>query len=236
MSTTFQEFYQRVLSKLKRSDGQALVEVKEAINTAHKVIARLKDFDDLMVLDKTNAATVASTSTYHLTSDWGLTRPKDIYTLRYMDEEQSRKLTYFSPSRLDEKLPYIQIFDEQKPRWYTRRGMEVELIPVPEEAKPIYVFYSQWPLPLDADDDESSYANNDIDDVIIELSTQIADANLRGESGGDWSAIAGMLLTGAYKEDLTRPDRKFVAQPFSTQASVTSQYWKDPFILKDPEG
>lgn len=231
--TTYKEFYQKVLFRLDRSDGRALLAAKDAVNDAHKIIARVKDFDDLLVLDTTNALTVADTGSYHLTSDWGLTRPKDIYTLRYMDEANSRKLTYVSPGRLDEVVPYVEIYGTQKPYYYTRRGMEIELIPIPGEAQSVYVYYSQWPLPLSDDGDETSYANAEIDDVIINLAAKMADAALK-DLDGDWESLANSLLTGAYLESEHRPDRRLVAKPFQAVSPVMGEWWKQPFTTRDP--
>ena len=236
MATTYEELWRRVLTRLDKRDGTARIASQEAVNDAHKAVARVKDFDDLMVLDQTNAATVADTASYHLTTDWGLTRPKDIHTLRLMDTGNSRKLTYIPPSKVDDVLPYVEILGSLRSKYYTRRGMDIELIPIPESAYPIYVYYSQWPLPLVADDDESSYANANIDDVLIELSTDMTEAYIEGSKGHDWDTLALRLLSGALHEERTRPDEKLVAQPFSTHTYPHGEYWKMPFIRRDPDG
>ena len=64
MATTFAEFKRRVMLGIPQVDGETLLTVEEAINIAHKVIACVRDFDDLMVLDTTNALTVASQKLY----------------------------------------------------------------------------------------------------------------------------------------------------------------------------
>ena len=232
-NTTYQELYQRVLLRLGNlaSDGRALLAAKEAVNTAHKAIARVQDFDELLVLDTTNAATVASTKTYHLEDDWGLTRPKDLLTVRYMDGNNSRKLTRLTARELDEKIPYVEGLGEQKPRWYIRRGNSVELIPVPDEAKDVYVYYSQWPKVLTEDSDTTSYS--DLDDVIIALGTEIALAVLEG-THADWDARARAYLASAVKDNRSRPDRTWVARPFEVAPGVTGEPWKDPFVKSYP--
>jgi hypothetical protein len=231
--STYKELYQKVLFRLNKSDGRALLAAKEAVNDAHKIIARVKDFDCLMVLDTENAWTVADQSTYHLVTDWGLTNPKDLYTLRYMDEGSSRKLEYVTGRRLDDVVPWTEIFGTQKPYYYTRRGKSIELIPIPNEAAQVYVFYSQWPVELTEDDDESSYTGESLDDVVISLSTRMADASL-SDTSGDWESLAQSLLTGSFLENESRPDRILVAQPFRVQRPRYGEWWKHPFILKDP--
>ena len=232
MTTTYKELYGKVLFRLNRGeDGRALIAAKEAVNDAHKAIARVQDFDELKVLDTTNAATVASTKTYHLVDDWGLTRPKDLFTLRYMDDSSSRKLVYLTARELDNKIPYVEGIGEQRPKYYTRRGLSVELIPVPEEAKSIYVYYSQWPLPLSDDTDQTSYEM--LDDVIIALATDMALAALEG-TYTDWTTRAREYLSSSVGETRSRPDHEWVAAPFSTERVFTGEPWKDPFVKEYP--
>lgn len=239
MATTFEELYKKVLLRLGSQSGEALLVAKDSVNFAQKVISRVEDFDELIVLDLTNALTVADQSTYHLVDDWGLTRPKDIYSLRYMDGDESRKLIYKPSRMLDEILPYTLTLSTEKPYWYTMRGVEVELIPVPAEAKTVYIHYSQWPLVLVEDADETSYEN--IDDVIIELGSDMAKLALvdKAEDAEDWTKKdwtnqAKALLSGAALESRTRPDQLRVAQPFRLRPQVHVEYWKYPFIKHNP--
>lgn len=236
-NTSFKTLYSDVMFRLNLGeDGRALYAAKKAVNDAHKYIARVKDFDELMVNDTSNAVTVASTKTYHIVDDWGLTRPKDLFSLRYMNEGSSRKLMYLTPKELDEKLPYVEGVGETNPMWYTVRGSNVELIPIPNAAKSVYIYYSQWPLTLTDDTDLTSYEQ--IDDVIVALASDIALDILRSEKKGygekvigDWPQKAKEYLGLAVREKSYRPDRKLVAQPFgSTPNGFFGEPWKDPFI------
>ena len=226
-NTTYEEFYRKVLLRFEDMEGRVLIAAKEAINTAHKAIARVQDFDELKVLDTTNALTAPSTKSYHLIDDWNLTRPKDIFTLRYMDEGSSRKLTRLTTRELDEKIPYVEGMGERRPKWYLRRGNKIELIPIPEEAKSMYIYYSQWPLPLSADSDETSY--EDLDDIIIALSAEITSAILEN-AYTDWNIRAKAYLNSAITDHMSRPDMNWVARPFSTSQGLTGEPWKDPFV------
>ena len=58
MSTNFKELKRQVMLRMPSVDGRTVLAVEQAINDAHKVIAMVKDFDDLKVLDIANAATV----------------------------------------------------------------------------------------------------------------------------------------------------------------------------------
>ncbi|MCW7076426.1 MAG: hypothetical protein OCU18_03930 [Candidatus Syntrophoarchaeum sp.] len=236
-NTTYRTLYSKVLFRLGMGeDGRALFAAREAVNDAQKYIARVTDFEELKVLDTDNASTAAGTKTYHLTDDWGLTRPKDLITLRYMDEGSSGKLVALSARELDEKLPYVESIGETVPKWYTRRGNNIDLVPVPSEAKSIYIFYSQWPLVLSDDSDETSYEN--IDDVIVALASDIAATMVRKETQEygtklleNWPQRAREYLGLAVREHNYKPDMTYIAQPFGTgNTGFSGEPWKDPFV------
>ena len=234
MATTYKEFVRRVMINLQpRNDGIVVMAVEQAVNDAQKVIACVKDFDELMTLDTTNAATVADQKLYHVEDDFSLVRPKDLYSMRLMDTANSRKLTYIPFRALDDRIPYTEMTGTGKSKYYTVRGNYVELYPIPDDAYDLYVQHSQWPAEMDEETDETPFAN--IDHVIIALSTAMALSSLEGGSS-DWMAQATKLLGISTKEDDIRPDRTFVAQPFcSTRYPPLGQYWLNPFVKRQPD-
>lgn len=234
MGTTFSELRRQVLIKLKNQGGEAVTAAEQAINEAHKVIARVQDFDELMTLDTANAVTVANQSLYHLETDLGLTRPKDVYTIRYMDEENSRKLDYVSPTVLDQELPYPLSLGTGDPTKYTQRGMYLELVRVPNTSnKSLYIYHSQWPATLSNDSDTTPYRN--IDDVITTLAAEIAESIISKGFIGNWTQRAQALLGSARGEEITKPDQGHVARPFNPYgAGASGNYWIDPFVKEQP--
>ena len=144
MTTTYGELKRQVFLKLQNSDGVTRLAVEQAINEAQKNIARVKDFDELVVLDTTNAFTDINKKSYHIETDLLLVRPKDIYSIRYMDAENSRKLDYVHPREIDDQIPYTEIFGTGRPSWYTVRGLYIELFRIPNAVKPLYISHSQW--------------------------------------------------------------------------------------------
>jgi hypothetical protein len=215
------------------SDGKVLLAVEQAINEAHKVVADVKDFDELIVLDTTHALTVINKKSYHLETDLLLVRPKDIDTIRYMDDENSRKLIYIPPRELDLRIPYTEQVGTGRPRFYTRRGRYVELFRIPDAAKPLYVQHSQWPDTLTNDTDTTPYLR--IDHVIVTLSTEIAQSIIAGMSVSSWSGRAKELLGLAINEEDTRPDNFLIAQPFEpTPKGPMGSYWLNPWVITDP--
>ena len=77
-----------------------------------------------------------------------LTRPKDIQTLRLIDDQNSIKLERFHVRKFDEKFPWPNNYAWQYPRIYTLRGMNVELFRIPDQIYNLYLTYPSWPTPF----------------------------------------------------------------------------------------
>lgn len=230
MSTTLSEIRRQVALRLPMNTGKEMIQIDQAINDAQTALVRVQDFDELIVLDTTNAATVASQKIYHLESDLGLVRPKDIFSIRYMNGTLSRKLVYIPPSRLDQDIPYTETSGEGDPAWYTQRGLYIELFRIPAEVKPLYIQHSQWPSPLEDDADTLSLTY--VDDVIVALATEMAAAIILGSTRPDWLARAKELLGITVRDTQRHPDHMVVAQPFRSGGYPTrsGEYWNDPFV------
>lgn len=231
MSTTYKQLYQKVFLRLKRVDGRALLAAKEAVNDAQRAIARVRDFEELKTWDLGSASTVDGQKRYHLESDLLMTRPKDVYSIKLMDGTNSRKLIWIDPRILDRDNPYPEGTSEQRSTHYTQRGSYIELIPIPDDAYTLDIFYSQWPLVLSADTDAMSFSDDSVD-VIVALASEMAMGILDGKTNTDWAKRAKELLGGSVMEEATRPDQDLVAQPFNPAggAPYAGEYWKDPFI------
>lgn len=215
-------------------EGEIILAAENSINDALYIIASEKDFDELIVTDTTNAETVDGTKTYSLVTDFGLTRPKKILTMRLMDDSNSRRLTYVPSYDLDKYLPYAEQISEGRPTHYTNSGEgEIELLPIADDAYSVYIRYSQWPATLTADDDDIPISN--IDTTIVFLSKQILLAYLNNEVK-DFNAIARKMLYGSIKEENRRPDEILIAKPYSrtSRRGFTGNYWLNPFVERNP--
>jgi hypothetical protein len=229
MATNFKELKRLVrLSMPNNTDGVSEMAIEEGINRAHKAIARVQEFEELTVLDTTNAATVANQKTYHIIDDLALDRPKDILTIRYMAEAESRKLTWVPLHKYDTVIPYPELFSSSKPKWYITRGMYIDLHPIPADAANLYITHTQWPAVLVNDTDETPFLN--IDDVIVTLASEIALAIMNKGVVSDWTLRAKELLGIVISEVRDRPDQLHIAQPFSTKQTWPSDdYWLNPW-------
>ena len=92
MGLTFSELKRRVTLGMEALSPEATLVIEQSINDAVLAICTVIDLPDLFVTDTTNAATVASQKIYSLTTDWGLTRPKDLFSLILVDSTNSREL------------------------------------------------------------------------------------------------------------------------------------------------
>jgi hypothetical protein len=231
VAVTYKQLYQKVMLRLKTLDGRALLASKEAVNSAQKAIARIADFDELKTWDITHAVTVAHQKNYLIgATGWALVRCKDILSIKLMDTSNSRKLEYKSPTEMDALIPYPEDLGEQRCRWYTQRGLTIELFPIPDAVYTLYIYHTQWPLELSADTDAMTYPD-DMDDVIVAIAADMANAILDGVSGIDWAGRAKSLLGSSVQEELNRPDRVFQAKPFDAgTVTYTGEYWKQPFV------
>ena len=306
MTTAYTELIRQIMLNLQpRSDGVARLAVEKAIIDAQRVIASIRDFDELMVLDTTNAFTAVITSgsisvvfaatggtitrttgsfvtdgftvgtsiepddddnpgpltiltvtalvitvqdtltdstntaciithnkrLYHIEDDLDLTRPKDIYSIKLMDGDNSRKLDYITPQRFDKDYPYPESLGAQRPVKYTTRGRYVELLPMPDDAYPLYIQHSQWPAAANYANANDTTPFTNIDYVIVSLATEMALASLEG-GGGNWHERVRQLLGIATMEEATRPDQRHVARPFNPagESRATGEYWLNPWV------
>lgn len=231
------EFRRRVFLNLKKNDGETNLAFERAINDAIRTIARVKDLDEMFVLDTANCKTAANTGEYIIGANgFGLTTLKDIYSIRYIDgANNSRKLLYISPRELDLLYPYKLAVTQGIPRYYTRRGGNVEVLPVPsanQANKELHVYYSKWPTALSNDSDAVEYEN--LDDVVTVLATEMTAAYCEGQGAAtDWTSRAAQLLQIAINERDYRPDNTWTAQPFNPyQSAPSGNAVENPWVKK----
>ena len=228
MGTTLKELRRKVLMGFKEVDGGDILIAEEAINLACRSIAEVQNFEEMLVYDTTSAKISVDVSRYHLVDNWFLTRPKDILSIRAMDEHNSIKLKHLTGQALDEFMPYPEGQASQTPTYYYKSGDWVEVFPIPDAALDVYVRYYQWPLVLTEDTDECSYEK--IDGSVIALARDIFIA-LRSALPLDSVAKAKAYLSLATSNDRSAPDDRPIARGYrSGQGRYSGEPWNDPFI------
>ena len=137
--------------------------VRVYLNWAQKRIARFYSFHELNQ-EKTDAATVTDLKTYPMssgTSNLGLTRPKDIATIRLIDSHNSRTLTRWSYRRFDRTFPRPENYTTGRPSIYARWGNNLILYRIANAVYTLSIKYPQWALDLTAASQRSDYDNKD---------------------------------------------------------------------------
>lgn len=230
MAATYKELKRLVMLGMPRVDGEAVLVVEQAVNDAIQAFAKLEDFDEMLVRDTTSADTVDGTKSYHLTSVWALTRPKDILSIILEDEGNSRKLTRKDARWFDSAYPYPEQFSEARSEWYIPRGLNVTLFPIPDAAYDLHIYYSQFPAALSAETDANPFIN--FDQEVVFLSKKLVNAYLDNVYV-DSTQAAKSIISGGIAERKYQPDREYIARPFKAGGEASrDNYWLNPLTRK----
>lgn len=133
------------------------------LNWGQDRISRAYSFDELDAIQE-SAATVTDVKRYPLitgTNNLGLTRPKDISSIRLMDSENSWKLERWSDRKFDKFYPRPENFASGRPRLYIRWGNNIELFKIPDAAYTLHIRYPQWASELSSASSTSDFQNKD---------------------------------------------------------------------------
>ena len=133
------------------------------LDWAQKRIARAHSFHELNSL-KANAETVADVKRYPLTAgdnNLGLTRVKDILSIRLDDSTNSRLIRRWHYRKFDRWFPRPEQYTTGRPRIYTRRGNFLELYRIPNDAYTLKITYAQWAQDFASASQTSDFENKD---------------------------------------------------------------------------
>jgi hypothetical protein len=201
------------------------------LNWAQQRVARFYSFHELNTYTE-SAATVASTSRYPLvtgTNNLGLTRPKDIQSVRLIDGANSRILRRRSPRWFDQKFPLVTTYSDGRPSLYIRWGNNLELFRRPDAVYTLYIRYPQWAPDLVSGGSDTVFENKDqllICGGILEGYLHFAEY----EQATQWlQKFLGLLVDGVRAEgDI---DWEPQAQAMSTEPGGYSsgEPWLDPY-------
>ena len=172
------------------------------LNWGQQRVARFYSLQELNVIQE-SAATVTSVARYPLvtgTNNLGLTRPKDLQSVRLIDGANSRTLTRKSQRWFDQRFPLITNYADGRPYIYTRWGNNIELFRRPDAAYTLYIRYPQWATDLTSSSTSSDFENKD--QLLITMG--ILEGYLHFEEYTDaaiWLAKALGLLTDAVRAE-----------------------------------
>lgn len=200
------------------------------LNWGQKRIARFYNFHELNVL-LTTATTATDVKRYPLssgTNNLGLTRPKDIQSIRLIDAENSRKLERWSYRKFDRWYPRPENYTSGRPRIYARHGNFVEMFRIPNDAYTLWIRYPQWPLDLTGATQTSDYENKDQ----LLITVGVLETYLALEEYADarvwYERFLGQLRDAAHAEGDV--DWEPEAEPHGARRDYRSgEPWIDPY-------
>jgi len=140
----------KALTATSRSGMQLQTRALMYINFGQKRIARHYNFHELDNLQD-SAATVDTVKRYPMvsgTNNFGLIRPKDIYSVRLMDSENSKVIQRRHRRWFDKHYPRPENYSGGRPDIYIRDGNYLEFFRIPNGTFDIYIRYPQWPTDL----------------------------------------------------------------------------------------
>lgn len=157
------------------------------------------------------------------------TTPRDIRSIRIIDDSRSRKLQYLTPRQFDEFIPYPEWYSEYTPSVYTSYRNTIEVWRIPEKEYPVQLRYVAWATAFTSDSDVASDFEYK-DDILIAMATAWA-LNTLGEhdKASRWYNSANYNIRKAIAEEVARDTDSSVRNPSNIQAGV-GQYWANPFI------
>ena len=200
------------------------------LNWGQLRIGRLYNFHELNTYTE-SATTVADVARYPLvtgTNNLGLVRPKDLQSIRLIDDSNSRILQRRSARWFDTRYPYPANFTTDRPHLYIRWGNDIELFHIPDDAYSLYIRYPQWATDLTLSSTASDYENKD--DLLIAMA--ILEGYLHFEEYTDadtWFARAMKLLSDAVKAEGDM-DWEPQAEVMGSRGGYTvGEPWLDPY-------
>ena len=163
---------------------------------------------------------------------------REIYDIRILDGSNSRKLQYI-PQLFKDRL-YADPTNwpaTQRPRFYTRYGFQIELLPIPDATYSMEMRWSSWATTLSAATSTSDFREKD--DLLIAGVTAEAFGAFQEyeEDGKEWFAKFQLLL----REAITADPQDWDWQPQaighqSLPAYSLNEPWKDPFVQSTSGG
>lgn len=144
--------------------GTALqTRVRVYLNWAQRRLARAISCSELEV-KKTDSATVANVKTYPLvtgTNNLGLTRPRDIRSIRLIDGANSRNLIKKSYRWFDKRFPRPENYSSGRSSFYIPEGSNIELFRIPDTVYTMEIRYNQWPTDFSTGSQTTDFDNKD---------------------------------------------------------------------------
>lgn len=200
------------------------------LNWAQRRIANHYSFYDLQQV-KENAATVADVKLYPLESgdnNLGLSRVASINSIRLIDDNSSRKLTFWHYRKFDQAYPYPEKFLTGKSTIYTRWKNTLTFFKIPDDAYTLKIRYGQHATPFTSDGQVSDFGE-DKDELLVTagvLQTYLA-LQEYGDAKVWYELFLGQLVDAVRAEG--DEDWEPQAEPYGKGGYTSAEPWVDPY-------
>ena len=203
--------------------------VKTYLNWAQKRMARHYSFHELNT-NKETCVTVSDVKRYPLISGdnaFGLTNIKDIFSIRLIDSQNSKKLERRSARWFDWKFPRPENYSTGRPSLYIRYGNSVEFFRIPNAAYTLYIRYPRWAVDFANANSVSEFLNKDQ----LLLCAGVLETYLALEEYKDASIwltrFKGMLIDAVHAEGDV--DWEPQAEPYGGEGYSSGEPQYDPY-------
>jgi hypothetical protein len=192
------------------------------LNFAQDELVRLYPWSDLETL--VQATIEPSVKIISLPST-----PRDIRSIRIIEDSRSRKLQYMTPRQFDEFIPYPEWYSEYTPSVYTSYRNTIEIWRIPEKQYPVQLRYVAWATAFSSNSDVASDFDHK-DDILIAMATAWA-FNTLGEhdKASRWYNTANYNIRKAMEEEIAKDTDSTVKHPDNIGIGH-GKYWANPFI------
>lgn len=207
--------------------------LQRLVNISQRQLARVHDWEELQVLERTKAVTYSGTAAvdrYWSLSSLTNCKPKEIYSVILYDADESIKLTGIRARQMDsvEPKPNIQPLT-RRPDYYVRWATAFEWVPIIDQTYTIDVRLMKWAVDFSDSTQTSDFDKKD--DLLIWLTLGYAFENIgEYEKANRFfnraEANMGLLLD----RNVFKPDIK--SAPLG--AGRVGNYHLDPFTKRMP--
>ena len=228
MAMTLSDFQGEVRANIKRSsDAIANSRITTWLNWAQNFLADLHNYEEMQKIYE--GATIADQKRYGFPA-----RLKDIYTLRLIDGNNSRKLIHIHPRDFDDKVPYPEQTTTGRSLYYVDYGVNFELYRIPDASYVLELRANIYPVDLSGSSDTSELVKKDA--LICAVATFFGFLGLREvEDAIYWrEEVAKPLYDASLQSDHANVDWTPIARGFDSTEERVGVYWTNPLIKSNP--
>ncbi len=233
-SLTLSELRAEVISHLGERDDLTSARLNRVLDLGQERIARLHDFEELFVVEsKTLTYTgTKATDRFLAFSDLTNSEPKEIFSIRFLDDSRSRKLTKITQRMMDTHIPDPEFDSTGIPSLYLIWADKFEWWKIPEQAFEVDFRLSIWATTFIGAADSLKSDFNRKDELLVHLaSSYLFGSYGEYERANRFFGIFMAQLKEAVGEDEMKPDSEI--KP-AWEADIHRMFTgvNDPFVRR----